>query len=108
MINGTGMELLGWWWGIMDDAFQFNIKRAVISLYASADRNMLRVVSDPDRELAFLIVNQSLWSKQLRIHTEHIDAPEDRLHPLLLNHLHRNFVDATAVANKDFKSLADG
>src|ERR1043166_862164 len=67
----------------------------------------MRVVSDPDRKLALLVVDQSLWSKQLRIHSQHVNLTQNRVHPLLLNYLHRNPVDPPAVANKDFETLAD-
>src|SRR5689334_17331990 len=90
-----------------DDTFQLDVERAVVSLDVAADRNVTRIVGYPKRELALLIFNQSLWSKQFRVHAQGIDAAEHRVHALSLHDLHGNGVDASTVTDIDVEALAD-
>src|SRR5688572_28733431 len=87
--------------------FQLDVESAVVGLDASADRNVSRVSGHPDRKLAILLVDEPLWSKQLRIYSKHINASKHRLHPLLLNNLDGNLVNLSAVADEDLETLAD-
>src|SRR6476659_8790725 len=90
-----------------DDTFELDVEGAVIRFDAAADRNVSRVLSDPNGELALLVINQSLWSKKLGVHAQRIDAAEHCIQSLLLDHLDRNGVDAPAVTNIDVEALAD-
>src|ERR1700754_3614163 len=90
-----------------DDTLQFDIEGPVIRFDTPADRNVPWVCREPDRKLALLVVDQSFGSKQFRIDSKRINAADHGLHSFLLEHLHRNRIDASAVADVDVKALAD-
>lgn len=87
-------------------ALQLNLECSVVSLDATANRDMSRVSGYPDRKLTFLLIDESIWSKQLWIHSQHINASEHGLHSLLLDDLNRYLVNLSAVADKDLKAPA--
>src|ERR1043165_7950221 len=90
-----------------DYTLEFDVEGAVISFDAAADGNASRVVGEPNGKLTLFFIDQSLWSKQLRIHAHCVDAAEHRIHALLLHDLDRNRIDVSAVANIDVEVLAD-
>src|SRR5690349_256368 len=90
-----------------DDTFELNIERAVVGFDVTADRNVARVVSDPKRELALLVLHQPLRTKQLRVHAQSIDAAEHRLQLFSLHDFHRDRVNASAVTDVDIEVFAD-
>src|SRR6185503_11727403 len=90
----------------IDDALELDIKRAVVGFDSSTDRNVALVVSDPDRKLTLLVIDESIWPKELRIHVKHINFAKDRLHAFFRDHFHRDRVDASAVADKDIESFS--
>src|SRR5262245_33678159 len=92
---------------IVDHALEFDVESSVISLDAAADRNVSRIGSHPDRKLTFLCVDESLWSKQFGIDSQHVNATKHRLHSLLFDDRDRNLVNLPAVADVDLETLAD-
>src|SRR5829696_2666818 len=88
------------------DALEVYIKRAVIGFDTSADRNVPGVVGKPDRKLALLFVHQPIRSKELRVHSQYINATEDGFHSLLLDNSNRDRIDPAAITDEDLKSFS--
>src|SRR6185436_19005070 len=88
----------------INDALQLNIKRTVIRFDPPADWNVLGIISDPNRKLTLLFVDQPVWSKHFGIHSQNIDAPKDRFHPFLLDNPDRDLVNATAISDENFEA----
>src|SRR5688572_6195364 len=103
----SGTDLLRSSGRVGNDALQFDIESAVLGLRPSGYRNVPFIRGHPDRKLALVFVHQPSWSKQLRIDAQHVDAAKHRLHSFLLDDLHRNLVNAAAVADEDVETLSD-
>src|SRR6185503_5491556 len=65
--------------GRFGDALELDIKRAVVSLDATTDRNVSLVVSDPHRKLTLLVVDETIRPKQFRLNVKHLNATKNRL-----------------------------